>query len=68
MENSFEYRCFTCGNELNIKWDENSNGYSAKLGVCPVCGKVVILQVIEDRWIKEWERDMYDDRCNENEL
>lgn len=66
MEKSFGYRCFTCGKELNIKWDENGYGYSAKLGICPGCGKVVILQIIEDRWIKEWERDILE--YDENEL
>lgn len=66
MENSFEYRCFTCGNDLNIKWDENGHGYSTKLGICPSCGKIIILQIIEDRWITDWEREIIE--YDENEL
>lgn len=66
MEKNFEYRCFACGNELSIKWDEDGYGYSTKLGICPGCGKVIILQIIEDRWIKEWEREIIE--YDENEL
>lgn len=59
MENN-KHKCFLCGNELIIKWDEKGYGYSTKLGVCPGCGKVVILEIIEDRWITDWGRELFE--------
>lgn len=64
MENN-KCKCFSCGNELIIKWDENGYGYSTKLGVCPGCGKVVILEIIEDKWISSWEREIIEYDKNE---
>jgi len=43
-----ELKCRYCKTELEIKWKEDCTGYSLKYGECPRCGRIEIIEYIED--------------------
>lgn len=49
---SYDVSCISCG-DFNVQpentwFDEKGFGYSTRLCKCPQCGKVVIIEYIED--------------------
>ena len=46
-------RCSNCNDVFLMKcwWDESGYGYSTKLARCPQCGKIIVVKMVEDRWM-----------------
>lgn len=56
------HRCGECNREMEEYWDYSGYGYSTKLARCPECGKIKVLKVVEDYWMRMLGNDGMDYR------